>query len=109
MYFLRWCILAAGHPTSAPVRLNRDAGIRCQSYPLLQAPPPERGRSSSSEPAAALFPEKGLSALLIHDARSTIGYIVALKISSKNTPILRRTTARSSNAIIAVKEIPGAY
>lgn len=109
MYFLRWRILAAGHPISVLVRLNRDAGIRCQSYPLFEAPPPERGRPSSNEPAAALFPEKGLSALLIHDARSTIGYIVALKISAKNTPILRRTTACSVNAIIAVKAIPGGY
>jgi hypothetical protein len=72
MYFLCWPILPAEHPSSVPVRLNRDAGIRCQSYPLLEGPPPERDRSSSDHTAAALFPEKGLSAPLIQDAGSTI-------------------------------------
>jgi hypothetical protein len=51
MHFLCWLTLGAGHPSLAPVRLNRDAGIRCQSYPLLEAPPPERGRSTYIHPA----------------------------------------------------------
>lgn len=72
MYFLCWPILPAGHPSSVPVRLNRDAVIQCRSYPLLEGPPPGRDRSSSDHPAAALFPDKGLSAPLIQDARSAI-------------------------------------
>ena len=68
MYFLCWSILAAGHPSSAPVRLNRDTGIRCQSYPLLEGTSARARPSSSDHTAAALFPEKGLSAPLIQDA-----------------------------------------